>query len=169
MSKSRGRAPIGQRLVAKVPHGHWKTTTLIAALGIEGVRCSAVLDGPVNELRTRGIDVDYRHLKYLATKGEFAPESGGGAKGANYMWSKDDIDKVAEYLAGQGKLTPQAQMCLVLNLDYGQFEMTLSEAKENYFPGLEIPDLSELKMIVHPKDQYESRVEFQLPDQKGTR
>lgn len=31
-----------------MPHAHWKTTTLIAALGIEGVRCSMVLDGPVN-------------------------------------------------------------------------------------------------------------------------
>lgn len=31
-----------------MPHAHWKTTTLIAALGIEGVRCSRVLDGPVN-------------------------------------------------------------------------------------------------------------------------
>lgn len=48
MTRRRGRAPLGQRLIAKVPHGHWKTTTLIAALGIEGVRCSTVLDGPVN-------------------------------------------------------------------------------------------------------------------------
>lgn len=34
--------------MAKVPHGHWNTTTLIGALGIEGVRCSAVVDGPIN-------------------------------------------------------------------------------------------------------------------------
>ena len=39
---------MGERLIAKVPHGHWKTTTLIAALGIEGMRCSTVVDGPVN-------------------------------------------------------------------------------------------------------------------------
>ena len=32
----------------KIPHGHWQTTTLIAALGIEGVRCSTVVDGAVN-------------------------------------------------------------------------------------------------------------------------
>ena len=32
----------------KTPHGHWKTTTLIAALGIEGMQCSAVVDGAVN-------------------------------------------------------------------------------------------------------------------------
>lgn len=48
MTRLRGRAPTGERLVAKTPHGHWKTTTLIAALGLEGVRGSMVLDGPVN-------------------------------------------------------------------------------------------------------------------------
>ena len=48
MTRLRGRAPRGERLVDKVPHGHWKTSTLIAALGLSGVRCSAVLDGAVN-------------------------------------------------------------------------------------------------------------------------
>ena len=48
MTRLRGRAPKGERLIGKVPHGHWKTSTLIAALGLSGVRCSAVLDGAVN-------------------------------------------------------------------------------------------------------------------------
>jgi transposase len=48
MTRLRGRAPRGERLVDKVPHGHWKTTTLIAALGISGMRCSTVVDGAVN-------------------------------------------------------------------------------------------------------------------------
>lgn len=48
MIRLRGRSPVGERLVDNVPHGHWKTTTLIAALGIEGVRCSTVVDGAVN-------------------------------------------------------------------------------------------------------------------------
>jgi transposase len=48
MTRLRGRAPRGQRLVAGIPHGHWKTSTLIAALGVAGVRCSAVIDGAVN-------------------------------------------------------------------------------------------------------------------------
>jgi transposase len=48
MTRLRGRAPRGQRLIDKVPHGHWKTTTLIAALDLEGVRCSTVVDGAVN-------------------------------------------------------------------------------------------------------------------------
>jgi transposase len=48
MTRLRGRAPRGQRLLAKVPHGHWKTTTLIAALGVEGIGCSMTVDGAVN-------------------------------------------------------------------------------------------------------------------------
>jgi transposase len=48
MTRLRGRAPRGQRLVDRTPHGHWKTSTLIAALGVGGVRCSAVIDGAVN-------------------------------------------------------------------------------------------------------------------------
>jgi transposase len=48
MTRLRGRAPVGERLVDKVPHGHWKTTSLIAALGIAGVRCSTVVDGAIN-------------------------------------------------------------------------------------------------------------------------
>jgi transposase len=48
MTRLRGRAPRGQRLIDKTPHGHWKTTTLIAALGITGMRCATVLDGAVN-------------------------------------------------------------------------------------------------------------------------
>jgi len=48
MTRRRGRCPRGQRLVEKVTHGHWKTTTLIAALDHQGVRCSNVIDGPIN-------------------------------------------------------------------------------------------------------------------------
>jgi transposase len=48
MTRLRGRAPRGERLIDKTPHGHWMTTTLIAALGIAGIRCSAVVDGAVN-------------------------------------------------------------------------------------------------------------------------
>ena len=48
MTRLRGRAPRGQRLLAKSPHGHWQTTTLIAALGVEGVCCSTVVDGAID-------------------------------------------------------------------------------------------------------------------------
>ncbi|MBI4718962.1 MAG: IS630 family transposase [Planctomycetes bacterium] len=48
MTRLRGRAPRGQRLIDRTPHGHWKTTTLIEAMGTHGMRCSTVVDGAVN-------------------------------------------------------------------------------------------------------------------------
>ena len=48
MTHPRGRAPQGERLVAAVPHGHWKTTTFIAALRTDGLTAPAVFDRPVN-------------------------------------------------------------------------------------------------------------------------
>ena len=48
MARTRGWCGVGERLVAKVPHGHWKTTTLIAALDHRGMRCSMTIDGAVN-------------------------------------------------------------------------------------------------------------------------
>lgn len=48
MTRSRGRCPVGERLVASIPHGHWRTTTLLAALDNRGMRCSMTLDGAVN-------------------------------------------------------------------------------------------------------------------------
>ena len=40
-----GRAPRGARLLASVPHGHWKTLTLIAALRVDGLTAPYVIDG----------------------------------------------------------------------------------------------------------------------------
>lgn len=48
MARRYGRAPKSERLVAHVPHGHWKTTTFIAALRVGGVTAPMVADGPIN-------------------------------------------------------------------------------------------------------------------------
>jgi transposase len=48
MARTHGRAPKGERLRAGVPHGHWKTTTLIAGLRHTGVVAPMVLDGPID-------------------------------------------------------------------------------------------------------------------------
>ena len=48
MTHLRGRSVRGRRLVAKVPHGRWKTSTLIAALDHKAIRCSMTVDGAVN-------------------------------------------------------------------------------------------------------------------------
>jgi len=47
MTRLYGRAPLGERLVAKVPYGHWKTLTLVAALRVDGVTAPYVIDGAI--------------------------------------------------------------------------------------------------------------------------
>jgi transposase len=48
MTRPRGRSLRGTRLVAAVPHGHWKTTTFLAALRTSGLTAPLVIDGAVN-------------------------------------------------------------------------------------------------------------------------
>jgi putative transposase len=48
MAPLRGWAPLGQRIKAKVPHGHWKTMTFLAALRHDRVEAPWLLDGPIN-------------------------------------------------------------------------------------------------------------------------
>ena len=48
MAPLRGWGPRGERLTARVPHGHWKTLTFIAALRVDRVDAPWVIDGPIN-------------------------------------------------------------------------------------------------------------------------
>jgi len=48
MTRTRGRAPKGERCIACVPHGHWKTTTFIAGLRHNDIIAPMVLDGPMD-------------------------------------------------------------------------------------------------------------------------
>ena len=48
MTRLRGRAPRGKRLVTSVPHGHRRNSTFVAALRCDALTAPAVFDGPVN-------------------------------------------------------------------------------------------------------------------------
>lgn len=48
MTRLRGRSPKGTRLVEPVPHGHWKTTTFLAAIRASGWVAPLVIDGAIN-------------------------------------------------------------------------------------------------------------------------
>ena len=48
MTPLRGWGPKGRRLVAKAPHGHWKTMTFIAALRCDRIDAPLVIEGPIN-------------------------------------------------------------------------------------------------------------------------
>ena len=43
--RTHGRAPPGERVVAAVPHGHWKVISTIAAMTVDGIIASASFDG----------------------------------------------------------------------------------------------------------------------------
>lgn len=48
MARRHGRCPRGARLVAAVPHGHWKTSTFLAALRHDRMTAPCVIDGAIN-------------------------------------------------------------------------------------------------------------------------
>jgi transposase len=48
MTRTHGRCARGQRLVAKAPHGHWRTLTFLAALRADRIDAPCVIDGPIN-------------------------------------------------------------------------------------------------------------------------
>jgi transposase len=48
MTRVRGWAPRGRKLLAKVPQGHWRTLTFLAALRCDRIDAPCVIDGPIN-------------------------------------------------------------------------------------------------------------------------
>ena len=48
MASLRGWAKSSKRCVAKVPHGHWKSSTFVGALRIEGMSAPWLIDGSMN-------------------------------------------------------------------------------------------------------------------------
>jgi len=48
MAPLRGWGPRKHRLVAKAPHGKWRTLTFLAALRCERIDAPCVIDGPIN-------------------------------------------------------------------------------------------------------------------------
>ena len=47
MVRLSGRCARGERLIGRVPQGHWKTITFVAALRHNGMRASRTIDGPM--------------------------------------------------------------------------------------------------------------------------
>ena len=48
MTRRHGRCARGRRLIAKVPHGHWRTLTFLAALRCDRIDAPCVIDGPID-------------------------------------------------------------------------------------------------------------------------
>lgn len=48
MARTRGRSRRGTRLIGRVPHGHWKTTTFVAGLRCGEIAAPFVIERPIN-------------------------------------------------------------------------------------------------------------------------
>ncbi len=48
MTRLRGRAPKGDRLVCHAPHGHWQTTTMISSVRLDGTSACMTIEGATN-------------------------------------------------------------------------------------------------------------------------
>ncbi len=48
MARLYGRSRRGERCRAAIPHGHWKTTTLVSALSTDGIIAPMILDGALD-------------------------------------------------------------------------------------------------------------------------
>lgn len=48
MVRAHGRCLRGQRLLSAAPAGHWKTTTMLAAISLDGVEAPWTLDGAID-------------------------------------------------------------------------------------------------------------------------
>jgi transposase len=53
MTRRGGRSLRGTRLIAKVPHGRWRTLTFLAALRCDRIDAPCVIDGPINGISFR--------------------------------------------------------------------------------------------------------------------
>jgi hypothetical protein len=49
MARLRRRSRSGERLFASILHGHWRTTTFVASLRLDGLNAPMVIDGPMND------------------------------------------------------------------------------------------------------------------------
>ena len=48
MARHHGRCPRGQRCISAIPHGHWQSSTFIAALRHESIEAPFLVEGPVD-------------------------------------------------------------------------------------------------------------------------
>lgn len=48
MTRLRGRAPRGERLHMSAPHGHWRTTTMISSIRLDGNTACMAIEGAMD-------------------------------------------------------------------------------------------------------------------------
>ena len=87
MTRLRGWAPRGERLVDKVPQGKWKTATFLAALRNDRIDAPCLFDGPINGERFHAYVEQFlvpdaeSHRRRRDPRQSRLPQRKGGAEG----------------------------------------------------------------------------------------
>ncbi|MFT3784924.1 MAG: IS630 family transposase [Tepidisphaeraceae bacterium] len=64
MTRAYARGPVGERVVCKAPHGHWKTISTIAAMTTRGMLCCGTFHGATDmDTFVEYVRVLARHLR----------------------------------------------------------------------------------------------------------
>jgi transposase len=115
MTRTHARAPVGERAVCNVPHGHWKMITTIAAMSTCGMIAAASFDGAT--------DTD-TFLTFV--RDELVPQLNKGQVVV--------LDNLPAHKSPQVDRLVQAAGCSLLRLppyspDYNPIEMAISKMK----------------------------------------
>lgn len=115
MTPAYALAPLGKRAVCKIPHGHWKTISTIAAMSTRGIIAAASFDGAT--------DTD---LFLLFVRDELTPQLKPGQVVVMDNLPAHQSRKVDELIA--------AAHCSLVRLppyspDYNPIEMAISKMK----------------------------------------
>ncbi len=70
MVQPRGRCRRGERLIGRVPQGHWKTVTFVAGLRHNKMGAPFVVDGPMN--RASFLSYLEQYLRPILRRGDLA-------------------------------------------------------------------------------------------------
>src|SRR5580700_876272 len=93
MTRLRGWAPRGERLVDKVSQGKWKTATFLAALRNDRIDAPCLFDGPINGERFHAYVEQFLvptlkriHSAWAAVRLSAERSGLGPTRGGGYRW-----------------------------------------------------------------------------------
>lgn len=107
-------------------------------------------EGAIAELKLRGLLADQKVLDRMVAEGIAHPQTMSGSAGI-LLWSKEDIDAVAEYLYENDQWSSWTHFCFVSNIRYGQAVKAYRVAAARYGLGFTLSfDLPGLVTVIEP-------------------
>lgn len=129
MTRRRGRAPVGERLVDPVPYGHWKVTTFVSALRAGGLTAAMTTDGAMTG------DLFVAYVEQV-----LVPELHAGDVVVMDNLSSHKRQEVRDLIEGAGAalvyLPPYSPDLNPIEMAYSKLKALLRKAKERTVEGL---------------------------------